>query len=245
MIVYTPGWYPDPVGRHEFRYHNGASWTGDVASGGQRYIDPLDGSSAAPAGSVSPEARSPAGNGMAVAALSCGVISVAIGWIPVVLVVGGLLAVLALVFGGIGLGRSRTVGRGRGFAIAGLVTGGVGLLAAGVGVVLTVLLWNAVERYENPVDHVASEPVCELVGNRVRGSGSIENLDDSTGSFTMIIDVTRAASGVPVTTVRVRIDDVAPGEIRPYDFSHRVTATDVDCQIVDVKGPLPLGVVVD
>src|SRR5688572_2691265 len=37
----TPGWYNDPAGRFEYRYHNGAVWTSDVASNGQRYVDPL------------------------------------------------------------------------------------------------------------------------------------------------------------------------------------------------------------
>ena len=36
-----PGWYNDPAGRFEYRYHNGAVWTSDVASHGQRYVDPM------------------------------------------------------------------------------------------------------------------------------------------------------------------------------------------------------------
>ena len=32
---------PIPAGRFEYRYHNGVVWTSDVASNGQRYVDPL------------------------------------------------------------------------------------------------------------------------------------------------------------------------------------------------------------
>ena len=35
-----PGWYPDPLGRHEFRYWDGATWTHHVASGGRQSVDP-------------------------------------------------------------------------------------------------------------------------------------------------------------------------------------------------------------
>jgi uncharacterized protein YxjI len=34
------GWYPDPLGRHESRYWDGATWTEHVASRGRQTIDP-------------------------------------------------------------------------------------------------------------------------------------------------------------------------------------------------------------
>jgi len=35
-----PGWYPDPSGRHEHRYHDGTAWTDHVASHGRQSLDP-------------------------------------------------------------------------------------------------------------------------------------------------------------------------------------------------------------
>jgi hypothetical protein len=35
----APAWYPDPTGRHEQRYWDGARWTGDVSDGGRQSID--------------------------------------------------------------------------------------------------------------------------------------------------------------------------------------------------------------
>ena len=35
-------WYADPMGRHQYRYWDGASWTHHVANDGQASIDPLD-----------------------------------------------------------------------------------------------------------------------------------------------------------------------------------------------------------
>ena len=38
-------WYPDPFGRFELRYYDGAQWTEHVSNGGTQQVD-------APAGSV-------------------------------------------------------------------------------------------------------------------------------------------------------------------------------------------------
>ena len=38
-----PDWYGDPVGRHQFRYWDGASWTSQVADDGKDSLDPLEG----------------------------------------------------------------------------------------------------------------------------------------------------------------------------------------------------------
>ncbi len=37
----APGWYPDPLARHEHRYWDGATWTDDVADQGVAGSDPL------------------------------------------------------------------------------------------------------------------------------------------------------------------------------------------------------------
>ncbi len=57
MTDTPPGWHPDPTGRHEHRFWDGASWTDQVSDGGTVAADPLDGGSsggaAAPAGAGS------------------------------------------------------------------------------------------------------------------------------------------------------------------------------------------------
>ncbi len=40
----TPAnWYPDPMGRHEYRYWDGIAWTDNVASHGRESVDPMNG----------------------------------------------------------------------------------------------------------------------------------------------------------------------------------------------------------
>jgi hypothetical protein len=41
MSAPTPGWNPDPSGRHEYRYWDGSNWTDDVSDNGVTSIDPL------------------------------------------------------------------------------------------------------------------------------------------------------------------------------------------------------------
>lgn len=38
----VPDWYPDPHGRHELRYWDGAAWTADVADQGTASVDAVD-----------------------------------------------------------------------------------------------------------------------------------------------------------------------------------------------------------
>lgn len=40
---HAPDWYPDPWGRHEHRYFDGANWTEHIASHGRQGIDPPGG----------------------------------------------------------------------------------------------------------------------------------------------------------------------------------------------------------
>lgn len=41
MNTWAPGWYPDPLGRHDHRYWDGREWTHHVGTAGQPSIDPL------------------------------------------------------------------------------------------------------------------------------------------------------------------------------------------------------------
>ncbi|CAN5244918.1 hypothetical protein BH20ACT3_BH20ACT3_05170 [soil metagenome] len=50
-----PNWYPDPMGRHEYRWHDGTAWTDHVSSHGRQATDPLAGPSQVPQRDVRPE----------------------------------------------------------------------------------------------------------------------------------------------------------------------------------------------
>ena len=140
------GWHPDPYGRFEYRYHNGAQWTADVAMGGRRFVDPngSPGSPLAPgaypmqAPNVPPVA--PRTRGFAVASFIIGLISVLAAWLPFVFAAAAVGAALALVFGILGARKaSAQDGHGRGFAIAGIALSVAAALLCIVGFMFTRL----------------------------------------------------------------------------------------------------------
>jgi hypothetical protein len=241
----SPGWYSDPAGRFEYRYHNGALWTSDVASHGQRYVDPVVGG-----GPPLPQSRPPDRdgdgnrNGIAVAAMVCGIIAVVIGWVPVLFAIGAVLAILAIIFGIVGLRRARTSGRRRGFAITGLVTGVVGIPIAVVGLVFTVVVFRAIDRYENPPDSTSSIESCVLEEGRARAEGELRNDGSRRSKFTVYVEFRALPSG-PTIERAATVPSTAPGETSRFVVDQRIEGDDVECEISTVNGPLPFGLGID
>jgi hypothetical protein len=241
-----PGWFNDPAGRFEYRYHNGATWTSDVASNGQRYVDPVAPSGGPPVPSSTPPGHAANGssNGIAVAALVCGIVSVVVGWIPVLFAIGAVLAVLAIIFGIVGIGRARTTGRRKGFAITGLVMGSIGVLAAAGGLVLTIVLFRAIDRYENPPESTASIESCVVDAGRARATGELRNDGTRSSRFTVYVEFRGLPSGPTIERV-ASVPSVRPGATAPFAVDNRFEADDVECEITAVNGPLPFGLEID
>lgn len=59
MTTPVPGWLPDPSGRHEYRYWNGASWSDDVSDNGLTSADPVAAPLPPPGAPMPPAATSP------------------------------------------------------------------------------------------------------------------------------------------------------------------------------------------
>src|SRR5579884_4062159 len=75
------------------------------------------------------------GNGIAIAAMVCGIVGLVFCWIPVVDIISIILGALGIVFGFIGNNRARELGgSGRGMAITGIVCGIIAIA-------LSVLFW--------------------------------------------------------------------------------------------------------
>jgi len=236
----APGWYPDPTGRFETRFHNGVTWTADVANNGQRFVDPL--------GTAPPRTTTSAnggGNRQATAAMVLGIVALAIAWMPFVVIFGVVSAVLALVLGTVGLRRSSTSGTGRAFALTGLITGAVGLLACVVGVLLTVVVIDTIDRFENPPPHEATITSCELDGSTATLTAEITNLGNSTADFSVKIAFVRPGTDNAQHSTRVAVDNVPPGGSAEFGVDRRVALDEIDCIISSIDGPLPFGLELD
>ncbi len=243
-----PGWYADPLGRFELRYYNGAAWTADVSDGGERFVDPLgidigpirgSGPSTPTSGTSSPT------NSLATASMVLGIIAVATAWMPFIVVLGTITAVLALVFGVVAVRRSGPSDAGRGRAVVGLITGASGLLVAALGAVLTFVVLDVYETYVDPPPHEAVISSCEVVGSRAIASGQLDNLGDDTSDFSVLIGFVRPGTDNPHRTTRVKLDDVEPNASAAFDAERQVDLDEVDCIVIEVTGPLPFGLALD
>ncbi len=84
----------------------------------------------------------PQGNGIAVAAMVLGILSILLcfAWF-----ISPIIALLAIIFGALGLGKAKKIGgRGKGMALAGLITGIVGMVIGIFILVIAVLLVKTV-----------------------------------------------------------------------------------------------------
>ena len=238
---YPAGWFPDPLGRYEHRWFNGTTWTSDVAADGQRFVDPLGISPGPGYGGPGVGGSAPqTGNGAATAALVMGLIAVVISWIPLIVVVGLVLAILAVVFGVRGLRRSRETGTGSGRAVTGLVTGVLALLLSIVGIVLTIDVFREVIDYVEPGPRLVEDVACTADAREATVTGRLTNLDDRTRDYVVFVTVDDR-------TRYTEIDDVAAGTT--VDWIVRVEGrfpADLECDPdVVVNGPFPWGIETD
>ena len=247
-----PGWYADPLGRFQLRYYNGAAWTADVSDDGARFVDPLgldlgpDASTGGPTGiPTGTSTGGPTTNGWATAAMVSGIIAVAVAWLPFIVVLGVIAAVLAIVSGAIGVRRSERSGVGRSRAVVGLVTGACGLAAGALGAVLTFVVLDVYDAYVDPGPHDVAITSCEIVGARAIATGTLENLGPEPADFSVQIGFVRPGTDNPHRSARTLLDDVEPGRRSPFEVERQVDLDDVDCIVLEVTGPLPFGLSLD
>lgn len=209
------------------------TWTSDVSDGGQRLIDPLG------TGPGYADAGAGRGNGIATAALTCGIIGMLIAWIPFVVVAGIVLGVLALVFGIKGVRRAASVGSGRGMAITGIVTGSLTLLLAIIGVVLSVVFIRAVADFIEPGPVQAEFSECTLDGRTAIVEGTITNDSRSVRDYTLFVTVDEQVD-------ILSFDSLAPGEQVGWTARIRTRTIIDEClPTLVVQGPFPFGVEID
>ena len=238
------GWHPDPANRFELRYHNGRAWTADVSTNGERFVDPAGSRPKAPNDGQQIQASTNAAverNALATASMVLGIISLCIGWMPVVVVLGLLAALLSIVFGIKGRRRAKKVGVGGGFAMTGIVTGTIGLLACVGGAMFTVSILRAVDEFENPATNQTVITSCDRSANKIIARGTLTNTSASTSTFTVRVFFVRPGTDNAQRQANVVINDVAPGQNETFEASSDVGTLDLECIVGAVRGPLPYG----
>ncbi len=219
------GWYPDPVGDHEFRYHNGLDWTGDVADDGVRHVTTVP----ARSGSRFPRRNDPRS---ATVAMVFGITAMLLGIVPFVCVIAAVFGVVAIVVGA----RRMRFESARGAATAGIVTGSIGVVLSIGGLWLTTVVLGAVADFENPGPYEIELVSCEQSAAGTRATGWITNLDDRDRSYTISVALNDTVGADAL------LEDVPAGERREFRAEENLRLDDVDCSIGDVTGPRPFGI---
>jgi hypothetical protein len=217
--AYAAGWYPDPGGEHDHRYHNGASWTADVSTDGVRSVQALP---------DPPHARHTRSGTVP---LALGVVSMSIAWIPFVCFVAVVAATLAVVLGL----RRRSDPGASGAATAGIVTGSVGVVLAVAGIWMSVAIVAAVSRFERPGPNDALITDCREVDGVTRASGTITNLDTTERDYTITVAFDDEQTG------SASVDAVAPGATTEFEVEEDLRFEVLECRIDEVNGPRPFG----
>lgn len=244
----TPAaWYPDPSGRHDHRWFNGSSWTADVADGGNRGFDPLVGpfaSSARPLASPSSPEGSRPGRAAALTSLTLGALSMAIAWMPFVVVLGIAAALSAIVLGIIAAHRA-TQGTQAGIrhAVAGIVCGTFGLLLSGVGLGSSRELLDDMERVRDPGTHSVVVVSCAVdVDGRAVATGRLTNRDSRARSYAVIVSFGDGEQPFADTTVDLMA--LAPGDTEDFETSTSAGGTpaaELTCEVAGVEALSPTG----
>lgn len=93
-------------------------------------------------------------NGLGTGALVCGIIGLVLSFV----IIGGLVGAVAVILGVMGLGKvKRQEATNRGAAIAGIVTGGLAVLVAGLILVVAVVLSDEIGTYTECVEQATTQ----------------------------------------------------------------------------------------
>ena len=159
-------------------------------------------------------------NGIATAGFVCGLVGLIICLIPFGIFLGGVLAILGIVFGFLGRSRSREANiPGAGMATAGIVLSFVGLL---IGVLWLVAIGAFVKDVSNhleinPGDFTVAQQRCSASARgELTATGEITNTTDQNKIFVTVRVEAHDSKGRVVGRGEDFIGDVDSGETQPY-----------------------------
>lgn len=253
------GWHRDPTGRYEYRWFNGVTWTGDVATGGRQSVDPLG---VAP----TPLARS-SRRGLAIASMIIGIASLLLAMLPIAFVGGAVGAIVAIVMGAVALRaarRERTAAQtdpgvangptatgpaatGRAFAIAGLLLGVAALPTCALGYYFSAYLVDRIEEITDIGDFRTVVDSCDVGDYTITMQGTLTNLDDTEHWYDITVafwfepdaGVAIDLGTATVTNLRVAAGESASFTAGSFDVVDGMDPTKVSCTIDSVEASVP------
>lgn len=180
---------------------------------------------------------------MATLALVAGILSF--------LCLGPIGAVLAIVFGILGLGKAKEMnGNGRGLSIAGIVLGIVNIVLSIIGIIVFVILLGAAsDKLSEAIQNVGGTAPASSYEIKVTScstdefgyidfSGTIKNTTNGSKNFLITTEVTDSA-GSEIDTFPVPVTDIPPGSTAKWDANSFGDAIgSIDCRVTGVNNLL-------
>jgi hypothetical protein len=242
------GWHPDPTGRHQQRYFNGVTWTGDVADDGTRSVDvansPVWSTTTNAASTAAATAVEHPGGALATAGMILGIVGVVTGALMVVFYLAVICGVLALVFGLVAARRSRRAGLAvDGRARTAIVLGPISLALSVIGAIVffTVVrdVMDHLERVAPASSFELDEATCTLADGTARFETQLTNTTDERDRFTLVAEFVDPAGHV-VASGRAVVEEVQPGASVPMVVTAPLEVAMVDCRVDVVRIGTPL-----
>ena len=116
------------------------------------------------------------------------------------------------------------------------------LVTLGGLVVGAVVIWSAVTAFLGVADHEATVTACTGDGTSLSVAVDLTNTDRRPASFTVFVEVTGEPLDRTIRTITLGAQDLAPGTTTTLGADLDSAFTDVECTILGVLGPLPLGI---
>lgn len=177
-------------------------------------------------------------------AMIFGLTGLVLAWVPFVFIVAGLGAIAAVVLGIVVLRRiAANRAGGRGMAVTGIVAGVAALGLCVVGFVFTRAVVREITEFTDPGPVDTQVSTCTAEGVTVTITGTIDNRDDQSHDYVMVIRIDDR-NGYQATA-HVAVDDVAAGEHRVWSSTRFVRGLDpgtVACDLREVNGPYPFDI---
>ena len=171
-----------------------------------------------------------------------GIAGAALGWVPFVFVLAACSAVVAIVFGVLGLKAARdNDGYGREFAIAGLILAPIALAACVGGFFFTRAVLHEFRDFVEPGPHeLFVDLPCKIAGGRaaVHRNG-IDNLDDRERDYRIVVKFAGTDDSASSTAF---VDNVAAGKTASWSASADISGSSISCSVTDASGPMPFDI---
>jgi hypothetical protein len=185
-------------------------------------------------------APAPAGgnsNGMAVAALILGILTF--------FCLGPLGALLAIIFGFLGLKKAKEINVGKGMSIAGIVLGAIGLVATVIFIIVLVVAGSTAKSNLNDIGGVAPSSSYQITPGAcsvdslgtATFEGTIKNTTSSTKNFNVKVEFRNKDNNAVIDTETDLVSDIASGDTAQWSttaFSSSSDVTSVSCKVLEV-----------